>query len=119
MVFFEAPHRTGEALAAMAEVFGAPRRAVVCRELTKTYEEVRRATLAELVDWAGGGVRGEVTIVVAGATSAAAEALDDAEVAALVDHAEREGLSRRDAVLAVAKDTGLGRRRVYQAAHRR
>ncbi|MDQ4007633.1 MAG: 16S rRNA (cytidine(1402)-2'-O)-methyltransferase [Actinomycetota bacterium] len=118
MVFFEAPHRTAEALAAMADAFGATRRAVVCRELTKTYEEVRRATLAELVDWAASGVRGEVTLVVAG-RPADDVVLGDDEVAGLVDRAEREGLSRRDAVLAVARDTGLGRRRVYQAAHRR
>jgi 16S rRNA (cytidine1402-2'-O)-methyltransferase len=66
MVFFEAPHRTEAALAAMAEAFGADRPAAVCRELTKTHEEVRRGPLAELVAWAAEGVRGEVTIVVAG-----------------------------------------------------
>ena len=66
MVFFEAPHRTEAALAAMAEAFGADRPAAVCRELTKTHEEVRRGPLAELVAWAADGVRGEVTIVVAG-----------------------------------------------------
>ena len=67
MVFFEAPHRTAAALAAMAEAFGADRPAAVCRELTKTHEEVARGPLAELVAWAADGVRGEVTIVVAGA----------------------------------------------------
>ena len=71
MVFFEAPHRTGAALAAMAEAFGDDRAAAVCRELTKTHEEVRRGPLAELVAWAADGVRGEVTIVVAGAAPAA------------------------------------------------
>ena len=68
MVFFEAPHRTEAALAAMAEAFGGDRPAAVCRELTKTHEEVRRGALAELVAWAADGVRGEVTLVVAGAT---------------------------------------------------
>ena len=75
MVFFESPHRTAATLAAMAEAFGADRRGAVCRELTKTYEEVARGTLAELVAWAEGqehGVRGEVTLVVAGATPGAA-----------------------------------------------
>src|SRR4051794_3770410 len=63
MVFFEAPHRTEAALAAMAEAWGDDRAAAVCRELTKTHEEVRRGPLAELAAWAAEGVRGEVTIV--------------------------------------------------------
>ena len=67
MVFFEAPHRTAEALAGMVEAFGPDRRAAACRELTKTYEEIRRGPLTELAAWAAGEVRGEVTLVVAGA----------------------------------------------------
>jgi len=66
MVFFEAPHRTLAALSALTEAFGADRRAAVCRELTKTYEEVVRGGLGELVAWARDEVRGEVTLVVAG-----------------------------------------------------
>src|SRR6266540_752947 len=73
MVFFEAPHRLAASLAAIAEAFGADRRTVVCRELTKTYEEVRRGGAAELAAWAAAGVRGEITIVVAGEQPAAAE----------------------------------------------
>ena len=69
MVFFEAPHRTEAALAAMAEAFGDDRPAAVCRELTKTHEEVRRGPLADLRAWSADGVRGEVTIVVSGATA--------------------------------------------------
>jgi 16S rRNA (cytidine1402-2'-O)-methyltransferase len=119
MVFFEAPHRTSAALAAMAQAFGDPRRAAVCRELTKTYEEVRRGTLADLVDWAADGVRGEVTIVVSGhAASAAAELADD-DVAARVEEAQRRGMSTKDAVLSVSRETGLPRRAVYEIAHRR
>ena len=68
MVFFEAPHRIEVSLRAMAEAFGPDRPAAVCRELTKTYEEVRRGGLAELADWAAEGVRGEITVVVGGAT---------------------------------------------------
>jgi len=68
MVFFEAPHRIDATLRAMALAWGADRRAAVCRELTKTYEEVRRGGLAELAEWAAEGVRGEITVVVAGAT---------------------------------------------------
>ena len=72
MVFFEAPHRLAATLEAMAEAFGADRPAAVCRELTKTYEEVRRGPLAELVEWARDGVRGEVTVVVGGMPDAVA-----------------------------------------------
>jgi 16S rRNA (cytidine1402-2'-O)-methyltransferase len=78
MVFFEAPHRTEVTLAAMAEALGGDRPAAVCRELTKTHEEVRRGPLADLVAWAAEGIRGEVTIVVAGAVPAAAVADDPA-----------------------------------------
>jgi 16S rRNA (cytidine1402-2'-O)-methyltransferase len=119
MVFFEAPHRTAAALSAMAESFGASRRAAVCRELTKLHEEVRRGTLAELAEWAGNGVRGEVTIVVAGHVPPGPAEYDDGAVAALVDAAERRGLSRKDAVVVVARETGLAKRAVYEIAHRR
>src|SRR5215204_1053521 len=86
MVFFEAPHRLAPALAAMADVLGDDRPAAVCRELTKTYEEVRRAGLRELAGWAAEGVRGEVTVVVAGAAAGEAASPSDlvAEVEALV-----------------------------------
>src|SRR5690349_7375982 len=70
LVFFEAPHRTEVALRALAEAFGEDRRAAVCRELTKSHEEVRRGGLAELADWAADGVFGEVTLVVEGAAAA-------------------------------------------------
>jgi 16S rRNA (cytidine1402-2'-O)-methyltransferase len=119
MVFFEAPHRTRATLADMAGALGEDRRAAVCRELTKLHEEVRRGTLTELAAWAADGVRGEVTVVVAGHVPAAPAELPDDEVAALVDAAERRGLSRKDAVAAVARETGLARRRVYDVAHRR
>jgi 16S rRNA (cytidine1402-2'-O)-methyltransferase len=119
MVFFEAPHRTAETLRALAEAFGADRRAAVCRELTKLHEEVRRGGLAELATWAGDGVRGEVTLVVEGRPPAQPSALGDDEIVARVDEAESRGLTRKDAVVAVARETGIGRRRVYEAAHRR
>ena len=118
MVFFEAPHRTAETLLAMADVLGAERRGAVCRELTKTYEEVRRGGLAELADWARDGVRGEVTLVVEGAAPAEPEDLDDDAIATLVESAVASGLSRKDAVSEVATSTGLPRKQVYAAAHR-
>lgn len=118
MVLFEAPHRAAAMLADLAAAFGADRTAVACRELTKTYEEVRRATVGELAQWAAAGVRGELTIVVSGATPAAAvvPSPDDlaTQVASLVDR----GLSKRDAVDAVAAERGIARRVVYAAANR-
>ena len=69
MVFFESPRRLATTLAGLAQAFGPDRRAVACRELTKTHEEVRRGTLAELAAWAAGGVLGEITLVVAGAAA--------------------------------------------------
>ncbi|MPZ63387.1 MAG: 16S rRNA (cytidine(1402)-2'-O)-methyltransferase [Propionibacteriales bacterium] len=119
MVFFEAPHRTEATLAAMAEAFGAGRRAAVCRELTKTYEEVRRDGLEALAAWARDGVRGEVTIVVAGAPPAANAAVDADQLAELVATREAEGLSRRDAIAAVARAAGISKRIVYDAVHKR
>ena len=119
MVFFESPHRTGATLAAMAAAFGADRRAAVCRELTKTYEEVARGTLAELMDWAEAqehGVRGEVTLVVAGAAQERREHSAD-ELRELVAEAEADGLSRKDAIARVAAETGVRRQEVYSAAH--
>jgi 16S rRNA (cytidine1402-2'-O)-methyltransferase len=118
MVFFEAPHRTEAALAAMAGAFGDDRRAAVCRELTKTHEEVRRGGLAELVVWAGPGVRGEVTIVVEGSTATSAVPTDPASLAALVAEAEAEGMTRKEAILDVARRAGLPKREVYDAVHK-
>ena len=113
-VLFEAPHRLAEALADMAAVLGGDRRAVVCRELTKTYEEVVRGTLSELVAWAEGGVRGEVTLVLAGAEERTEELTPD-ELVRLVGVRESAGLTRKEALAAVASETGLPKRDVYDA----
>jgi 16S rRNA (cytidine1402-2'-O)-methyltransferase len=113
MVFFEAPHRLAAALAAMAEAFGEERPAAVCRELTKTYEEVRRAGLGELAAWSADGVRGEVTVVVAGAAAAGEVPVVDlvGEVEALVS----SGVRLKEATGAVAAAHGASRREVYDA----
>ena len=116
MVFFEAPHRTAAALAAMAEAFGEGRPAAVCRELTKTHEEVVRGDLGRLVAWADGGVRGEVTVVVGGRTGRTGVPGRE-ELAALVAAEEATGTTRKDAIKAVARRRGLPRRTVYDAAH--
>ena len=113
-VLFEAPHRLAAALADMADVLGPERRAVVCRELTKTHEEIVRGTLPELVAWAQGEVRGEVTLVLAGAPEPEVD-LTPAELVRLVGVREQAGLSRKEAVVAVAAETGLPKRDVYDA----
>lgn len=119
MVFFESPHRTAVTLESMAEAFGADRPAAVCRELTKTHEEVVRGPLSELAAWAGDGerVRGEITIVVSGSAPPAPADLDETDLAALVAEARAEGLSTKDAVADVARRTGISRKVVYAAAH--
>jgi len=115
MVFFEAPHRLAAVLADLVDVFGPDRAAAVARELTKTYEEVRRGPVAELAAWADQGVRGEVTLVVAGASADAGD-VDDSTLAGLVAQRVTAGSSRKDAVALVAADTRVSRRRVYDAA---
>ena len=114
LVFFEAPHRLRATLADMVAGFGADRPAAACRELTKTYEEIRRGSLADLLAWADGEVRGEITLVVAGA-SPSDEVVDAATIAASVTAYVQSGLSRRDAVDRVASEHGLSRRLVYDA----
>jgi 16S rRNA (cytidine1402-2'-O)-methyltransferase len=114
MVFFESRHRLAATLDAMVLAFDDDRRAAVCRELTKTHEEVRRGTLGELAAWARGGVLGEITIVVAGATTARAVATVE-QAAALVAEREAAGAARKEAIAAVARDFGLPKRAVYAA----
>lgn len=116
MVFFESPRRVDATLAAMAEAFGAERPAVLCRELTKTYEEIIRGTLGSLADATAGGVLGEVTLVVAGAPGASGQvSTDPADLAAAVATAEAAGLTRKEAIAEVASSTGLPKRAVFDA----
>ncbi len=115
MVFFEAPHRLAEMLAACVDVLGADRHAAVCRELTKTYEEVRRGPLGELARWALGDVRGEITVVVAG-SSAAGAGDDPADLArAVLEYERAGGLTRKEAIAAVAAQRGVPKRAVFDA----
>ncbi|MFI6940292.1 16S rRNA (cytidine(1402)-2'-O)-methyltransferase [Streptomyces sp. NPDC050418] len=114
LVYFEAPHRLDDTLAAMAEAFGAERRAAVCRELTKTYEEVKRGSLGELAAWAAEGVRGEITVVVEGAPETVAE-LDADELVRRVQVREEAGERRKEAIAAVAVEAGLPKREVFDA----
>ncbi|MFH9423719.1 16S rRNA (cytidine(1402)-2'-O)-methyltransferase [Streptomyces sp. NPDC017529] len=115
LVYFEAPHRLDDTLAAMTEIFGADRRAAVCRELTKTYEEVRRGPLKDLAEWAADGVRGEITIVVEGAPETGPQDLGPAELVRRVQVREEAGERRKEAIAAVAAETGLPKREVFDA----
>jgi 16S rRNA (cytidine1402-2'-O)-methyltransferase len=117
MVFFEAPHRTQAALQAMADAFGADRPAAVCRELTRTHEEVRRDGLGNLAAWASAGVRGEVTIVVSGA-SGDAPTTDPETLRALVASEEAAGVPRKQAIVDVARRSGVPKRVVYDLVHK-
>lgn len=113
MVFFEAPHRLGAFLRDAADVFGGERAGVVCRELTKTYEEIVRRSLADLAEWAAGEVRGEVSVVIAGAAESVMDAAASvAEVLALVDGGQR----LKDAVNVVAPTGELSKGDLYDQA---
>jgi 16S rRNA (cytidine1402-2'-O)-methyltransferase len=117
MVFFESPRRLAVTLAELAGAFGAGRRAAVCRELTKTHEEVRRGTLAELADWASPGVLGEITLVIQGAPARPAVG-SAADAVAEVASREQSGMARNAAIAAVARERGLPRGDVYDAVVR-
>ncbi len=113
LVFFESPHRIGETLAVMADAIGGDRRAAVCRELTKMFEEVRRGTLTELAASFDEGARGEIVIVLEGAGDAIVT-LDSALAEVLSRVASGDRL--KDACREVAEHTGLASRELYQAA---
>ncbi|MBU6347135.1 MAG: 16S rRNA (cytidine(1402)-2'-O)-methyltransferase [Actinomycetales bacterium] len=113
MIFFEAPHRLAETISAMKKVFGEERRAVICRELTKTHEEVVRGTFAELQQWCDREILGEITLVVAGA-SEIEESTPDQWVE-LVANRVSLGLSTKDAVAEVAQELNVPKREVYDA----
>lgn len=114
-VFFESPRRLAACLADAAGVLGDARPAVVCRELTKLHEEVRRGSLAALAEWAATGpVRGEITVVLGGAVARAAPSVD--ELVPEVRRRVASGLRFKEAVAEVAAGAGVGRRELYEAA---
>jgi 16S rRNA (cytidine1402-2'-O)-methyltransferase len=113
MVFFEAPSRVAASLREMTRVFGADRPAAVCRELTKLHEQVQRAPLAQLADWAAAGVRGEIVVVVGGASPRRTPFADAVEQ---VRELTGSGVRLKDAAAEVAEATGHSRRDLYQAA---
>jgi 16S rRNA (cytidine1402-2'-O)-methyltransferase len=116
VVFFESPHRLAETLADAVDVLGAERAASVCRELTKTHEEVLRGPLSELAAWAEekDRVRGEITVVLAGAAPTAAPSVES--LVGAVEERVADGERLKDAVAAVATAAGVAKRELYAAA---
>jgi 16S rRNA (cytidine1402-2'-O)-methyltransferase len=111
-VFFESPHRLGSLLADAVSVLGGARQAAVCRELTKTYEEVKRGTLSSLAEWASEGVRGEITVVLSGAEPRSVSVADLVEeVSSRVAAGER----LKSAAAEVAEATGVSKKELYDA----
>jgi 16S rRNA (cytidine1402-2'-O)-methyltransferase len=115
MVFFEAPHRITESLQDALAVFGSDRKAAICREMTKTYEETVRGTLAELVTWSTSKeILGEITMVIAGAAVGTAEVTAD-QMVTRVREFEAAGMDRKAAIATVADEFDLPKRIVYAA----
>lgn len=115
IVWFEAPHRLQESLTDAVEVFGSDRLVVMCREMTKTYEETIRGTLAELLAWASTNeVLGEITMVLAGAPMDAAVTSASAMVARVREF-EAAGMDRKAAIATVAEELNLSKREVFAA----
>ena len=116
MVFFEAPHRLSETIDDLVDIFGQDRRIAICRELTKTYEEVIRGTLAQAKLWAQGEILGEIVIVLEGSQpiSITDESVWIDDVAARV----AIGYSQKDAIAEVARSLRIPKREVYDAVVR-
>jgi 16S rRNA (cytidine1402-2'-O)-methyltransferase len=115
MVLFISPHRAADDLTDLAGVLGEDRPAALARELTKLHEEVRRGSLGDLRDGVGEGVRGEVTLVVAGAPANEVVPASDDELVARVRELIATGTAKKAAIAEVAVAAGVPKRRVYQA----
>ena len=113
VVFFESPHRLAETLAQAVEVLGAERNAVVCRELTKKFEEIRRGSLGELAEWAVDNARGEITVVLDGGS---AQVMSVESLLPEVEKLVASGMRLKDACKHVTEGTGVSNRDLYQAA---
>jgi 16S rRNA (cytidine1402-2'-O)-methyltransferase len=114
-VLFVAPHRAAADLRDLAAACGSERRAALCRELTKRYEQVLRGGLSELAARAEDGIRGELTLVVAGAPEAVPAELSAAELVTRVRELVATGTTKKTAIAEVATATGVPKREVYQA----
>jgi 16S rRNA (cytidine1402-2'-O)-methyltransferase len=115
MVFFEAPHRLVDSVKDAVDVFGTDRKAAICREMTKRYEETIRGSLSELLTWANSNeVLGEITLVIAGAQPDSAQRTSH-EMVARVREFESAGMDRKSAIATVADEFGIAKRLVYAA----
>ena len=113
MIFFEAPHRLLESLHDLEKVFGSDRRGAICREMTKTYEEIVRGSLSELVSWSSSKeILGEITVVVAG-FNPADRSYSAEDLVEMVLARESQGESRKEAIAEIAKASGLSKREVF------
>jgi 16S rRNA (cytidine1402-2'-O)-methyltransferase len=115
LIIFEAPHRLIESLTDMKSAFGADRRIAICREMTKTYEEVARGTIDEMMMWAESKeILGEITIVIEGFNPELRE-FSTEDLVAKVLARESAGEARKEAIAAVAKEVGMAKRAVFDA----
>ena len=113
LIIFEAPHRVVETLESLRHNFGGDRKAAICREITKTYEETIRGTIDELCDWSTSKeMLGEFTIVVAG-YDPSQFSISDSEIAASVRRNESSGITRKEAIAMTAKDLKIPKRKVF------
>ncbi len=118
MVLFESPRRTKDTLEDILKIVGENRKAAVVREISKTYEEVIRGTIKELVDWATNTeVLGEITLVIAGLDSSIKPEVDDDAVKSVKDLVSN-GMSFKDAVSQISTQRGLSRSKLYEASLR-
>ena len=115
IIFFEAPHRLAESLTDALDLLGPQRKAAICREMTKTYEETIRGTLAELLEWSSGReILGEISMVIEG-YNVDSQSYTPEQLVALVQAHEGAGASRKEAISLVAKDLELPKRFVFDA----
>ena len=115
VIWFEAPHRLADALKDAVEVFGQGRQSVICREMTKRYEEIIRGNLGELLLWSQNNeVRGEITIVMTGAKKDSAQ-VGASAIVERVREFESAGMDRKSAIATVADEFSLAKREVFAA----
>lgn len=115
MVLFEAPHRLLESLQDAESILGSDRRGAICREMTKTYEETIRGSLADLVDWARSHeILGEITLVFAG-VEVGTESATNSQMVSRVREFESAGMDRKDAITTVARELDIPKKLVYAA----
>ncbi|CAB4626900.1 MAG: 16S rRNA (cytidine(1402)-2'-O)-methyltransferase [Actinobacteria bacterium] len=115
MVLFEAPHRLLDSLQDAQSILGSDRAGAICREMTKTYEETIRGTLAQLIEWAQGHeILGEITLVFAG-VEVGTETATNSQMVAQVREYESAGMDRKDAIATVARELDIPKKLVYAA----